>query len=200
MPLTPLTCSHPTLHSPGAGLIIEFRSGKASDIINTLVSIFETREVIIKELQVLLASRLLAVKDYDAVKEIRTIELLKLRFGEAALGVCDVMLKDMADSKRIDGHVHGDIEVGPGEMSHLAVVCSYVVSVLMTVLCASSHHLADVLAECPVFLAAPATKATSVRPVSTHPLHNSTPLPSKLHKSLHALIPTSPATLVWLPY
>jgi anaphase-promoting complex subunit 2 len=51
--------------------IAEFRSGKASDIISTLVSIYESREVIIKELQNLLATRLLAVKDYDAVKEVR---------------------------------------------------------------------------------------------------------------------------------
>jgi anaphase-promoting complex subunit 2 len=42
--------------------------------------------------------------------QIRTIELLKIRFGEEALHVCDVMLKDMADSKRIDDHVHGDIQ------------------------------------------------------------------------------------------
>ncbi|WVF67210.1 hypothetical protein IAT40_001958 [Kwoniella sp. CBS 6097] len=88
----------------------EFRSGKMSDIVSTLVSIYETKDVIIQELQVLLATRLLAVKDYDAVKEIRTIELLKLRFGETALSGCDVMLKDMADSKRIDDHVQGDIQ------------------------------------------------------------------------------------------
>lgn len=43
--------------------------------------------------------------------QLRTIELLKIRFGEEALHVCDVMLKDMADSKRIDDHVHGDINV-----------------------------------------------------------------------------------------
>ena len=94
--------------------MVEFRSGKASDIISTLVSIYQSREVIIKELQVLLATRLLAVKDYDAVKEIRIIELLKIRFGETALQVCDVMLKDMADSKRINDHVQGDLKVGPG--------------------------------------------------------------------------------------
>ncbi|WVQ64090.1 uncharacterized protein L199_002249 [Kwoniella botswanensis] len=88
----------------------EFRSGKAGDIVSTLVSIYQTREVIVKELQVLLATRLLAVRDYDAVKEIRIIELLKLRFGEQALQICDVMLKDMADSKRIDDHVQGDIK------------------------------------------------------------------------------------------
>ncbi|WOO86035.1 Anaphase-promoting complex subunit 2 [Vanrija pseudolonga] len=88
----------------------EFRTGKTADIVGTLVSIYETREVIVKELQAYLATRLLAIGDYDAVKEVRTIELLKIRFGEEALHVCDVMLKDMADSKRIDDHVHGDIE------------------------------------------------------------------------------------------
>jgi anaphase-promoting complex subunit 2 len=52
---------------------LEFRSGKASDIVSTLVSIYDTREVIIKELQVLLATRLLAVKDYDAVREVGSV-------------------------------------------------------------------------------------------------------------------------------
>ncbi|OXH21708.1 anaphase-promoting complex subunit 2 [Cryptococcus neoformans] len=83
----------------------EFRSGKTSDIVSTLVSIFGTKEVIVKELQNYLAGRLLQVKNYDVVHEVRTIELLKLRFGESALAGCDVMVKDVADSKRIDGHV-----------------------------------------------------------------------------------------------
>ena len=51
-------------------LTAEFRSGKANDLMTTLVSIFESRDAIIQELQTLLASRLLAVKDYDAVKEV----------------------------------------------------------------------------------------------------------------------------------
>jgi anaphase-promoting complex subunit 2 len=37
--------------------------------------------------------------------QIRNVEILKIRFGEAALHVCDVMMKDMADSKRVDQHV-----------------------------------------------------------------------------------------------
>ena len=48
----------------------EFRTGKNSDIVSTLVSIYETREAIVKELQSYLATRLLAVKDYDSVKEV----------------------------------------------------------------------------------------------------------------------------------
>ena len=32
---------------------------------------------------------------------VRNVELLKLRFGEASLQSCDVMLKDLKDSKRL---------------------------------------------------------------------------------------------------
>ena len=48
----------------------------------------------------------------------RNIEILKIRFGEAALQVCEVMLKDMTDSKRIDGHVQSQRAV-----SHLFRLC-----------------------------------------------------------------------------
>ena len=51
--------SHPILIASG----IEFRTNKPSDIISTLVSIYDSRDLFIKELQVLLAQRLLAIKD-----------------------------------------------------------------------------------------------------------------------------------------
>jgi anaphase-promoting complex subunit 2 len=40
------------------------------------------------------------------------LEILKIRFGEAPLQVCEVMLKDMTDSKRIDQHVQSQNSVG----------------------------------------------------------------------------------------
>ena len=40
--------------------------------------------------------------------QVRTLELLKLRFGESALRMCDVMLKDIADSKRVDANIKAD--------------------------------------------------------------------------------------------
>ncbi|KAF9066458.1 hypothetical protein BDP27DRAFT_1449691 [Rhodocollybia butyracea] len=86
----------------------DFRANKPSDVISTLVSIYDSKDLFVKELQVLLAQRLLAITDDNAEKvekERRNIEILKIRFGEAALQVCEVMLKDMTDSKRIDGHV-----------------------------------------------------------------------------------------------
>lgn len=56
----------------------EFRSGKASDIISTLVSIYDTRDVIVKELQILLAQKLLAVRDYDLEKEVSLLTSIVL--------------------------------------------------------------------------------------------------------------------------
>jgi hypothetical protein len=35
----------------------------------------------------------------------RHVEILKVRFGESALQVCEVMLRDMTDSRRIDQHI-----------------------------------------------------------------------------------------------
>ncbi|TYJ52510.1 hypothetical protein B9479_006870 [Cryptococcus floricola] len=86
----------------------EFRSQKSPDILSTLTSIYPSTASIIQALQAFLANRLLLLTDYDAVQEVRTIELLKLRFGEGALGGCDVMVKDVADSKRIDARVQGE--------------------------------------------------------------------------------------------
>lgn len=41
----------------------------------------------------MLADRLLAKTDYDCERELRTLELLKVRFGEANLHTAEVMLK-----------------------------------------------------------------------------------------------------------
>ncbi|KAJ3738621.1 hypothetical protein DFH05DRAFT_758700 [Lentinula detonsa] len=86
----------------------DFRANKPSNVISTLVSIYDLRDLFVKELQLLLAQHLLAIIDDDTEKvekERRNIEILKIRFGEAVLQVCEVMLKDMTDSKCINGHV-----------------------------------------------------------------------------------------------
>jgi len=36
---------------------------------------------------------------------VRNLELLKLRFGESSLHFCEVMIKDMVDSRRINTRV-----------------------------------------------------------------------------------------------
>ena len=45
------------------------------------------------------------------LKQRKNIEILKLRFGDAPLQVCEVMLRDMTDSKRIDQHIQSQQQV-----------------------------------------------------------------------------------------
>lgn len=50
---------------------IDFRKSKGSDIIQSLVSIYDTKDVFIKELQVRIAQQLLAITDYVLDAQVR---------------------------------------------------------------------------------------------------------------------------------
>lgn len=80
-------------------------SRKAPDIISMLVNVYGSTDLFVSEYRTLLADRLLASFNYDTEKELRYLELLKLRFGESHLHFCEIMLKDVADSRRINSHI-----------------------------------------------------------------------------------------------
>lgn len=84
---------------------------KANDIISMLVNVYGSKELFVNEYRTLLADRLLAQTALNTEKEIRYLELLKLRFGESQLHFCEVMLKDISDSKRINALIHQDKEI-----------------------------------------------------------------------------------------
>eukprot|EP00057_Strongylocentrotus_purpuratus_P008203 XP_011662677.1 PREDICTED: anaphase-promoting complex subunit 2 isoform X1 [Strongylocentrotus purpuratus] len=86
------------------------KSRRTSDIISTLVNIYGSRELFVNEYRNLLADRILSSFSYDTARELRNLELLKLRFGETQLHQCEVMLKDVADSKRCNTHVLSEKE------------------------------------------------------------------------------------------
>ncbi|KAL0965447.1 hypothetical protein UPYG_G00281380 [Umbra pygmaea] len=78
---------------------------RSSDIISLLVSIYGSKEIFIEEYRTVLADRLLHQFNYYTAREIRNLELLKLRFGESHMHLCEVMLKDVADSRRINANI-----------------------------------------------------------------------------------------------
>ncbi|RZF40821.1 hypothetical protein LSTR_LSTR003331 [Laodelphax striatellus] len=84
------------------------KSRRTSDIISMLVNVYGSKELFVNEYRTLLADRLLSQFHYNTEKEIRYLELLKLRFGDSQLHYCEVMLKDVYDSKRINAHLHTD--------------------------------------------------------------------------------------------
>uniref|UniRef100_A0A3Q2PNP1 Anaphase promoting complex subunit 2 n=1 Tax=Fundulus heteroclitus TaxID=8078 RepID=A0A3Q2PNP1_FUNHE len=66
---------------------------RSSDIISLLVSIYGSKDIFIDEYRGVLAERLLHQLNYNTAREIRNVELLKLRFGESHMHYCEVMLK-----------------------------------------------------------------------------------------------------------
>lgn len=70
--LVPVRNAPPSLHSTDED-DADFRTNKPSDVISTLVSIYDSKDLFVKELQVLLAQRLLAISDGKFEKEVMLI-------------------------------------------------------------------------------------------------------------------------------
>lgn len=81
-----------------------YKRPKSEDVIGTLISALGSEEAFIKEFSTIIAERLLGeAAGFD--QELRVLELLKRRFGEAALQNCDVMIRDVQDSRKLDDEV-----------------------------------------------------------------------------------------------
>ncbi|KAL0280099.1 UNVERIFIED_CONTAM: hypothetical protein PYX00_001488 [Menopon gallinae] len=94
------------------------RSRRTSDVISMLVNVYGSKDLFVKEYTTLLAERLLSSWNYDTEKEHRYLELLKLRFGESQMHTCEVMLKDIYDSKRINAHLHCEADLNLIEQAY----------------------------------------------------------------------------------
>ncbi|RAK97450.1 anaphase promoting complex subunit 2 [Aspergillus ibericus CBS 121593] len=85
----------------------DYRKSKTSDVIGSLISLFESKEMFVKEMQSMLGERLLQKRaEFD--QEMSVLELLKVRFGDNALQACEVMLRDIFDSRRVDAVIRND--------------------------------------------------------------------------------------------
>ncbi|KLU87347.1 anaphase-promoting complex subunit 2 [Magnaporthiopsis poae ATCC 64411] len=81
-----------------------YKRPKSEDVIGTLISALGAEDVFIKEFQNIIAERLLSSQGrFD--QEIKVLQLLKKRFGEAALQSCDVMIRDVKESGRLDPYI-----------------------------------------------------------------------------------------------
>ena len=80
---------------------VNYKRPKSEDVVGTLIGALGSQDIFIKEFQGIIAERLLS-QGPPFVQEIAVLKLLKKRFGENALQNCDVMLKDIGDSRRVD--------------------------------------------------------------------------------------------------
>lgn len=85
------------------------RSRLSADIIGILVRIYGNYDLFVNEYRALLSDRLLSKLDFNTDQEVNYLELLKIRFGEAKLQLCEVMLKDVTNSKRIHSNIQSTL-------------------------------------------------------------------------------------------
>ena len=109
----------------------EYRRIRGTDVVGSLISLYESKEVFVKEFQTVLAERLLECRDFEGIDEavknyepeVQTLELLRVRFGEGPLQACDVMLRDIQNGARINANVRTeegiDVEFHAKILSHL---------------------------------------------------------------------------------
>ena len=69
------------------------------------MNIYGSQEAFIKVYKQMLDDRLLYAPNVTYEKELKDLELMKLRFGDANLHQCEVMLRDIKDSERINREV-----------------------------------------------------------------------------------------------
>ncbi|PRP72994.1 hypothetical protein PROFUN_14657 [Planoprotostelium fungivorum] len=88
----------------------DIQSQRNVNLIGSLVDIWDNIDPFVLEYKQMLAEKLMACEDYDIDQHVKTLELLKLRFGEGQLHNCEIMIKDIADSKRVYNHYSREME------------------------------------------------------------------------------------------
>ncbi|XP_040378960.1 anaphase-promoting complex subunit 2 [Oryza brachyantha] len=81
------------------------RNRRKIDILGLIVSIIGSKDQLVNEYRVMLAEKLLNKSDFDIDSDIRTLELLKIHFGESSMQKCEIMLNDLIDSKRTNSNI-----------------------------------------------------------------------------------------------
>lgn len=104
-------CKSTKLTSNSGGVPKLNKDPNQADIISMLINIFDSKDLFVQEYQRILAQKLILNTDINYELEFRNLELLSLRFGESELHNCEVMLKDIKDSERINQRINsGEIE------------------------------------------------------------------------------------------
>ena len=87
--------------------------GRGLDALALLISIYGSTDLFVTDYRSVLADKLMSNLDYRADAEMATLELLKIRFGEDPLHACEVMLRDLDESRRVNVAVHKGPDNGP---------------------------------------------------------------------------------------
>ena len=101
-----------------------YRKQRNHDTVGSLINIHENKDVFIKELQTILAERLLSREDYEVRNEERELNALRHRFGESNLHMCEIMIQDIHQSRLLQREVarvqpNAELKLRPKILSRL---------------------------------------------------------------------------------
>lgn len=83
---------------------VNYKRPRSEDVIGTLINTLGSEDVFIKEFQNIISEHLLSTQTIFS-QEQKLLDLLRRRFGEAAIQNCEVMIKDIYDSRKVDTQV-----------------------------------------------------------------------------------------------
>lgn len=83
---------------------VNYKRPRSEDVIGTLINTLGSEDAFIKEFQNIIAEHLLSTQT-DFSQEQKLLDLLKKRFGNTAVQNCEVMIKDIYDSRKVDTHI-----------------------------------------------------------------------------------------------
>ncbi|KAH7030972.1 uncharacterized protein B0I36DRAFT_322915 [Microdochium trichocladiopsis] len=96
---------------------LNYKRRRSEDVIGTLIGAVGSPEVFIKEFQTIIGQRLLSDQT-GFEQEVEVLELLKKRFGEPSLQACDVMIKDIQDSRRLNAVIQKAAQSQSARVAH----------------------------------------------------------------------------------
>ncbi|KAF2197304.1 hypothetical protein GQ43DRAFT_403344 [Delitschia confertaspora ATCC 74209] len=91
---------------------LDYKKSKMDDVIWFLLTLWD-RDDFITEMKTIFGEHLLKCQDPEYEKEIRLLELIKIRLGDDKLQACEVMLRDILDSKRINAAIRTNLTTVP---------------------------------------------------------------------------------------
>jgi transposase-like protein len=84
-----------------AGLVVDIADA------DLLLEIFDDKTMFVKEYLKMLSDSLISLDGFDVDRQIHHLEVLKDKFGESEMNDAEVMMRDVAESRRILNQFHG---------------------------------------------------------------------------------------------
>ncbi|KAJ6246262.1 anaphase-promoting complex subunit 2 [Anaeramoeba flamelloides] len=91
-------------------LVVQPTQSKNLDLISYIIQIYKSKEPILSQFKTIMANKLLNSIAQPADEFIQILEMMKIRFGEKHFKHCQIMLKDVADSRRFSTNINERIK------------------------------------------------------------------------------------------